>query len=67
MGEADIILLNEMFDRIQNLTVLDNQASIYDQIWEKSGEVEIFNLPSRYRQGLNQRVSKCLRGSNGHG
>lgn len=48
MGEADITLLNEMLDRIQDLTISYDHASIYDQIWEKVGEFGIFGPPSTH-------------------
>ena len=48
MDEADKEVLNEMLDRIQSLAISDGRTSVYDQIWEKSGEVGIFNPPSTH-------------------
>ena len=48
MGEADKELLSDMLDRVQSLAILDGRTSVYDQIWEKSRGVGIFNPPSTH-------------------
>ena len=48
MGKADKELLSEMLDRIQSLAISDDRTSVYDQIWEKSGEAGIFSPPSTH-------------------
>ena len=59
MDESEKALLNEMLDRLQELAISDDRNSVYDQIWEKPGEVGIFNPPTTHLvanvEGFNRR------------
>ena len=48
MGKADLMLLNEMLDRIQNLGISDDQTSVYDRIGDKSRGAGIFVPPATH-------------------